>query len=75
MSKNVKNIEVRVTFKVGLGSLEIPKKVYEELAELHDKQIELDSSDLDYPNANEWLVANIKHRDCFECQFEIEDLS
>jgi hypothetical protein len=75
MSKKVKKIQVKVTFKVGLGDLSIPEKALKELKELHKKSKELDSADVFYSNANEWLVSNIKHKDCFDCKFEIEQLS
>lgn len=71
---NIKNLEVKVAYKVGLVDLNVSKEVLEELNKINQKGIELDSSDENYPYAIQWLRDNIKERDCFDAQYEIIEL-
>jgi hypothetical protein len=69
------NIEVKVKYKVGLGDLEVPKKIKAKLDNLYDSGRELSSDSLEDVEVVEWLRSNIKERDCFECVYEVHDLS
>lgn len=72
----VEDLTVKVTYKVGLGDLEIPKNVYEQLQSAFNEGKELDPSDTRfYPEAALWLSDNIKERDCMEWSAEVEELS
>lgn len=72
--KKIKNISVTVTYKVGLGGLNVPEDVFKQLNEIHDKGIEVDGSDMKYTEALEWINKNIKERDCMDWSCEIEEL-
>jgi hypothetical protein len=70
----IKNITVKVTYTVGLGGLTAPKKVIEQLNEIADKGDEIEHGGLKYDEAQQWIIDNIKERDCYESTFEIVDL-
>lgn len=72
--KTIKDLSVKVTYKVGLGNLEVPNKVYKQLNEIVDEGGEVDGTGMDYPEATEWLRNNIRERDCNDIEYEIEDL-
>ncbi|MFV0376892.1 MAG: hypothetical protein ACK5JD_06260 [Mangrovibacterium sp.] len=73
--KKVKDLTVRVTYRVGLGDVDMPEEVYEELAEAYDNGDELDSTRMDYPKAAEWLSDHIREADCMDWEAELEELS
>lgn len=73
--KKVKELTVKVTYRVGLGDVEMPKKVYKQLAEAYDNGDEIDSSGMEYAEAAEWLSNNIKEADCMDWEAELEELS
>ena len=73
--KTIKDLDVKVTYRVGLGNVKVPDKVFKQLTEIADKGIELDGTGMDYPEANEWLRDNIKERDCCDLEYEITELS
>ena len=61
-----------------LGDLEIPDDVFKELTKISDNGIVLDLRKRKplgaYLLAINWLNTNIKEGDCFDCEYEIEDL-
>lgn len=71
MSK-IKSLTVKTSFKVGLGDIEAPKKVIEQLEEMNENCDTADTSSFDFAEATEWLRDNIHLRDCFECEWEVE---
>lgn len=73
--KTIKDLDVKVTYRVGLGNVEVSDKVFKQLNEIADKGIELDGTGIDYPEANEWLRDNIKESDCCYLEYEISELS
>lgn len=68
----VKSIEVTVTYRVGLGDLEVPKNVLDELEAAGCRTIGM--QDLKHPAAAEWLIDNIREGDCFDWKCEIDEL-
>lgn len=74
---NVKDLTVKVTYRVGLGDVEMPKKVHEQLIKASEKgdEIEMGGIISKYPDAYAWLSDNIRERDCMEWSAEIEDVS
>lgn len=66
--KNIKDLTVKVTYDVGLGDLEMPIEVYNEIQEADENGDEIDgmSSAGKYLKASEWLSQNIQERDCME---------
>lgn len=73
--KTIKDLYVKVTYRVGLGDVEVSDKVFEQLSEISERGIEIDGTGMDYPEANEWLKYNIKERDCCDLGYEISELS
>lgn len=73
MSK-IKSLTVKTTFKVALGSLEVPEEVLNELQAAYDSSAEIEASSVEMMNAGEWLRDNIHLRDCMDCEWEVEDI-
>lgn len=72
--KKVKDLTVKVTYKVGLGNVEIPENVYDQLLEAYYSNEEIDTSEIEKMEAAEWLSNNIKESDCMDWKAEIEEL-
>ncbi|WP_372648235.1 hypothetical protein [Draconibacterium sp.] len=72
--KRIKNLTVKTTFSVGLGDLEVPDKVFEQLKETAEIGEIVDPVSFDYTESAEWLRDNIHLRDCMECEWEITEL-
>jgi hypothetical protein len=77
MSKKavVKDLQVTVTYKVGLGNVEMPKKAKEEIIDAAAKCKDIEMSSNTYPFSAEWLMNNIKERDAFSWSVQIDDVS
>ena len=73
--KKVKDLTVKVTYRVGLVDVDMPDEVYYELADAHDNGDKLDITQMDYPEATEWLCDNIREADCMDWKAELEELS
>lgn len=73
--KNIKNLEVTITYSVGLEDLNMPENVYNELEKAYDNSTLLDNCTTivlnKYPNAIDWLSENIQEKDCFNWECEI----
>ena len=68
-------LEVEVTFRVGLGELNLPKEEFEQLTKAFEKGKELDGFGYDeFNEAREWLSDNIKQGDCCDISYEITDM-
>ena len=76
MSEKIKKIRVTINYSVGLGELNVDKKTYSELKELFENGVNVtlgDVSEMQFPNASEWLRNNIKERDCYNWECEIDE--
>lgn len=74
--KTIDNIDVKMTFSVGLGGLEAPQIVIDQLKEIESKGISLrEINEHEYPDAFSWLNLTIKANDAYEWEYEINDLS
>lgn len=73
----IKDLTVKVTYRVSLGDIEIPKKVHQQLLEAKESgdEINMGEQDSRYQDAYEWLSCNIRERDCMDWDAEIEDVS
>ena len=69
----IKDLTIKVTYIVGLGNIEVPDEVYNELAKAYDEGGDVPGWDDELENANEWLLDNIRQNDAMEWEFEIED--
>lgn len=72
--KTIKDLSVKVTYKVGLGDVEVSNEVFEQLQEIADSEMEIDGMSMEFPEALDWLRDNIKERDCCDLEYEISDL-
>jgi hypothetical protein len=74
--KLVKDLTVKVTYSVGLGNIEMPDIVHQQLLKAFEKGHEIDSVSYrkEYQEASEWLVENIREKDCFDWEAEITEL-
>jgi hypothetical protein len=74
--RTVKNLTVKVTYRVGLGDVEMPQGVYDKINEAADNGDKISISGMsEYPEALEWLSSNICEGDCMDWVAEIEDIS
>lgn len=72
----VKDLTVKVTYRVGLGDVEMPQEVYDQINEAADNGDEITISGMsEYPKALQWLSDNIHEGDCMDWIAEIEDVS
>ena len=73
----VEDLTIKVTYKVGLGDVEMPKEVYEQLLLASENWKEIDSTMLDeeYQEAADWLRDNIKEADCMDWVAEVDEIS
>lgn len=71
---NIKTLEIEIKYKVGLGGIEMPQKVYEQLLSKIESYKELSMGDLDCDEAQQWIQQNIHEQDCFDWNAEIIEL-
>ena len=72
----IKDLTVKVTYRVGLGEVEMPKKVHQQLLEASDNGDEIEMGNISkYPDAYDWLSDNIRECDCMDWEAEIEEVS
>ena len=73
--KKINHLSVTVNYKVGLGGANVSEKVFKQLNEIADSGSEIDSSGMEYPEAVEWLRNNVKERDCYHLEYNIDELT
>ncbi|WP_299576638.1 hypothetical protein [uncultured Sunxiuqinia sp.] len=73
--RKVEDLQVTVTYRVGLGDVSMPEKVYKQLFDAAKNGDEIDGSSMTYSDAAEWLSDNIRERDCMDWECEIDELS
>ncbi len=73
MEKIKTNIEVKVTYTVALGEVEVPQDVYGELMEMYQQSEIIGMQD--GRKSTEWLLRNIKENDCFDWEAEINEIN
>jgi len=73
---NIKELTVKVTYRVSLIDHEIPEKTKEQLVKACDNgdEISVDNS-LKYPDAYDWISTNVQERDAMNWDAEIVDIS
>lgn len=80
MMKAIKDLTVQVTYRVGLGNLEVSDNIYNGLIKIaHRVSISDDEAnmtkDKDVQAAFEWLTDNIRENDAMSLEYEIDDLT
>lgn len=77
MSKRISSIEVKMTFTVGLGDMDVNTDIFKQLKEIEEKGLEakreMKNADK-YQDALNWLDMNISSRDACDWVYEIEEL-
>ena len=68
----VEKLTFKVKYKVGLSNLDLPEYVYKELQECLDNGDTVGSNSMKYPNLDMWIVDNVRERDCYQHEVEIE---
>lgn len=71
--KTIKDLTVKVTYRVGLGNVKVPDDVYNELAKAYDEGGDVPDCEDEFENASEWLLDNIREGDAMDWEFEIEN--
>lgn len=74
--QSIKNLTVKMTYRVGLGNVEVPDDVYDSLVKCYDEGGNVpipNKSDEDSAEASEWLSDNIREADAMDWEYEIED--
>ena len=71
----VNNLELSVTYRVGLGNVEMPEEVYAKILEAADNVEAISADYMKYQTALEWLSENIKEGDCTDWKCEIIHIS
>lgn len=75
--ENIKKISVTITYKVGLGEIKAPENVIKQLKKAHENNIEISTGIYqdEYDEAYEWLIDNIKEKDCYDWTCEIDSFN
>lgn len=78
--KTIKDLTIKVTYRVGLGNVKVPDQVYNALGECYDRGGDVPMPDEcsttgqpELAEAAEWLTDNIRQNDAMDWEFEIED--
>ena len=73
----VEDLTIKVTYRVGLGKVQMPEKVYQQLLAAEEvwKDIDPAAYGSGYEEAAEWLTENIKEGDCMEWSATVEEIS
>lgn len=71
--KIIKDLSVTVTYTVGIGDVEVPDKVFEQLDKMakYGITIGLGNSD-EYEEVFGWLIDNIREDDAMDWEYEVE---
>lgn len=67
--KTIKDLTVKVTYRVGLGNVEVTDEVYDQLSQCYNEW----GGDVPaLSETEEWMNDNIRQEDAMEWEFEIE---
>ena len=72
--KTIKNLTVTVTYQVGLGNVEVPDKVYDELVDSFESGANINPCSVYFLEAADWLSNNIREKDCSFWEVEIDNI-
>lgn len=71
----VENLTVKVTYRVGLGNIEIPKRVYDQIVASSENGHVIHPDTPEYDDAANWLIEGINEQDCMDWEAEIERIN
>lgn len=72
-TKKVKSLSIIVTYRVSYGGVEMPKQIYEQMVKASENGDEIEMHN--YPDVFDWIVSNVRERDCLNWKAEIDKLS
>ena len=72
MMKKIKELNVEVTFSVGLCDLEVSDKVYDQLVDAEGFGLSISSYTSKYTDALDFLADKVSLDDALECEYEVE---
>jgi len=73
--KNLKNIQLTVTYTVSLGNVKVSEEVFNQLNTAFELGDEIDADHPIYLKAVDWINSNVKESDCMDWRVEIYDLN
>lgn len=71
----VETLDIKVTYKVGLGNVEMPENIYYKLLEKCNKGDEIEMGAIGDEDVMRWINNNIEENDCYEWEAEIKDIT
>ena len=71
----VKDLQVKLTYTVRYGNVEMPKSIYKALLETAENSDYIEMDGMDKDGLVSWVQANVKEDDCYKWEAEIEDIS
>nr|DAS17116.1 MAG TPA: hypothetical protein [Caudoviricetes sp.] len=72
-TKTLKDLNVKVTYNVGLSDVDVPEKVAQQLEQMADYGFSVCDSEISkYPDAFNWLSENISEEDALYWEYEVE---
>lgn len=73
----VEDLTIKVSYTVGLGNVQMPEEVYRQLLDAAEnfKELDVTGGSRDHQEAAEWLVENIKEKDCCDWSAEVDEIS
>ena len=71
----IENLEIRVTYTVSLGDVEVPDEVYEQLQGVHEEEYAIVPGYYGgiYDKALDWIERNAKESDCTDWMAEVTE--
>ena len=70
--KKIKELNVEVTFNVGLCDLEVSDKVYDQLVNAGNRGLSISGDTSKYSDALDFLADEVSLSDALECKYEVE---
>lgn len=72
--QKVNTLRVEVKYVVELSDFEIPQELFEEMEYLQGHTINISRAQILYPEVLDWLSENIKERDAYDWEYEIDEI-
>lgn len=72
--KNIKDLQVTVTYEVGIRDIEIPNAVLGQLKAMNESDTTVGFGEMTNSDALDWLMANIIEKDSCEIEYSIDEL-
>lgn len=70
--KKIKELNVEITFNVGLCDIEVSDKVYNQLVHAGDYGLSINCDTSKFSDACDFLSDNVSLSDALDCEYEVE---